>query len=82
MATTRGGSQNSVTKLIGSPKDLPVTDLATNRCVLQQMLQLRQDDPRDIRNIPVHELSIKTADLLIETWKLVNMKIAEMLMLN
>ena len=44
MTTTRGGAQNSVSRLIGSAKTLPVTDLATNRCVLQQMLLIRQED--------------------------------------
>ena len=77
MTTTRGSTQTSVSRLVGSAKTLPITDLATNRCVLQQMLLIRQEDPRDSRHISIHELSIQTAALIIENWNHVNSKITE-----
>ena len=77
MATTRGGVQTSITNLIGPAKPLPVNDLSTNRCVLQQMLQLRQEDSRYSRQISNTELAAQTAELVINNWKRVNAKIVE-----
>ena len=77
MASTRAATRNAVTDLIGPAKPLPVGDLASNRCVLQQMILLRLEDPRDNRHIPIKELARKTAELLIENWKKVNHKIVQ-----
>ena len=77
MATTRASSKTSVSEFIGNPENFLPGDLPTYRSVLQQMLQLQLDDPRDKRNIPIHELSVKTADLLLDTWRFANSKISE-----
>ena len=77
MASTRAATKNAVTDLIGPAKPLPVGDLASNRCVLQQMILLRLEDPRDNRHIPIKELAKKTTELLIENWKKVNHKIVQ-----
>ena len=79
MASTRAATRNAVTDLIGPAKPLPVGDLASNRCVLQQMILLRLEDPRDNRHIPIKELARKTAELLIENWRKLTIKLFSIL---
>ena len=77
MASTRAATRNAVTDFLGLAKPLPIRHIASNRCVLQQMILLRLEDPRDNRHIPIKELARKTAELLIENWKKVNHKIVQ-----
>ena len=49
---TRGTASTAFSDLVGPACNLPVTDLGTQRDVLKQALQLRFEDPGDVRNYP------------------------------
>ena len=74
---TRGKFSTAFTTLIGPSKDLPVSDLATRRDVLQQALHLRLQDPRDVRNYPKAEVIVDTVKLVKENWFKINKQISE-----
>ena len=74
---TRGTLRTSLSDLVGPPKELPSTDLGTNRDVLQQAQQLRISDPRNVRNYTNAQLFMDTVKLVRENWALANKQVSE-----
>ena len=74
---TRGTTNTAFSDLVGPAGNLPVTDLGTKRDVLKQALQLRFQDPRDVRNYPKADLIADTVKSVKENWALVNKKVSE-----
>ena len=74
---TRGMSSTAFSDLIGTPKSLPLTDHVTKRDILQQALQLRFEDPRDVRNYPKVKVINDTSKLVRDNWALANKQVSE-----
>ena len=75
-SSTRSSDQNHLTELVGSPADLPLSDLPTRRNILQKMLLERLQDPRDTRNIPNMEIAGKVARAAMAAWRRINARMA------
>ena len=78
-AATRGSPSFHLTYVIGTPEDLPESDLPTARCVLRQMLKLRLENTRDIRNIPIMEIAILMGKMVRNNWVRNNMRMEKVL---
>ena len=74
---TRGNTNTPSSQVIGAPKELPVSDLGTNRDVLQQALYLRFQDLRHPRNYPKEEVVNDIVKHVKDNWKRINSKIGE-----
>ena len=76
MASATGGSTGSqLSEVIGTPENLPESDLPTARCVLRQMLKLRLEDSRDYRNIPIMEIAAVVGKMVRDNWIWINSRI-------
>ena len=74
---TRGKVSSAFSCFVGPGKKLPENDLGTKRDVLQQVLQLRFEDERYVRNYPEQAVTNDTVKLVKENWMKVNHKISE-----
>ena len=74
--STRSSDQNHLTELVGSPEDLPLSDLPTRRNILQKMLLQKLHDPRDSRNIPNMEIAGQVARAAMAAWRRINARMA------
>ena len=71
-AATRGSTGSHLSEVIGTPENLPESDLPTARSVLRQMLKLRLEDPRDFRNIPIMEIAAVVGKMVRDNWIRIN----------
>ena len=73
---TRSAVQTHLADLVGTPNELPLADLPTRRSILQKMLLVRMQDPRDYRNIPIMEVADKLGKAVTSIWLKCNSKLA------
>ena len=74
---TRGTTNTAFSDLVGPAKNLSLTDLGTKRNVLQQALQLRFEDARDVRNYPKADVIKDTVKLVRANWERANRQVSE-----
>ncbi len=74
-ASTRSATKTHLADLVGKPQELPQADLPTKRGILQMMLLVRLEDPRDYRKVPIMELARKVGRAVSSIWLKCNSKL-------